>query len=418
MKIDALRPSLLKIYWGLFYLTCVFLFLRGGIFQWDLGAFDLSLSSARTILFILLAAGAACWFWCPPRTLLRTSLDPVLILWIPVLLVSALLSWNLRESLGALGVVLCYGGFYYLVAATVKTEETVQKIILLGALLVSVVCFADLIYFLYVVSISPVVPIVEDFPFWPGKNMLGLFSVLNFSLAAGFLLAPDSVGKKGKFLASAVLILSLAVLVITFSRSAWLSLAGVLATLSVLRPKIFIPLIVSGLIVFALFAPYGLKGRVVSSFNPQEENVKERLRIWKSAVQMVKENPLSGVGLGAFHQAYLEKYRPRKLRLKWAGEHAHNLYLHVAAETGVLGLVTLLLTFGFLLRRGRRYYLADSSPFSRAVRLGCLLALIGFMVYSMTDCTFNGRFSDASMFHINLVMLMIAALTVRERILP
>jgi hypothetical protein len=48
------------------------------------------------------------------------------------------------------------------------------------------------------------------------------------------------------------------------------------------------------------------------------------------------------------------------------------------------------------------------------VRLGSFLALIGFLAYSLTDSTVNGRFSPGSMFHINLYLIVVTAFLVRE----
>lgn len=414
MKIETWRAPIHKIYAGLFYLTLAMVFLRGKALQWDLGPVEVSFSTAKNILCVLFAVGVVCWLFFAPRAKLKTPLDFLFLLWVPVFGISVLLSQQVKESFQALGVVFCYLGFYTLLMATVKKEEQVRKLILLGGLIAGVVCLVDLIYFGYVVSVSPVVPIIEDFPFWPGKNMLGLFSVVNISMAFGFLITPKSSSKKGKVLAFAVLFLNLAVLVVTFSRTAWVGLAVVFLALAVLRPKIFIPVILTGFLALALLAPGGLKGRILSMGNPHEDNVKERLRIWKSAAQMIQDYPLSGVGLGAFHKQYLKKYKMQKVRLKWAGDHAHNLYLHVTAEMGIPGLATLLWMFGFMLRRGWKNYQSDPAPFLKAVRLGAFLALIGYLGYSLTDSTFNGRFSHASMFHINLYLIVAAVFLVRE----
>lgn len=57
---------------------------------------------------------------------------------------------------------------------------------------------------------------------------------------------------------------------------------------------------------------------------------------WQAAMTMVREHPWLGVGLGR----YTAEYRARKMGTD--PSHAYNLLLHVAAETGVIGLAAYL----------------------------------------------------------------------------
>lgn len=403
-----------KIYFFLFYAALALVLLRGKALHWEWGPLELSFSTARNILFALLAFGAALWLWQRPRARLRTPLDGVFLVWLPVLALSVVFSRHPGESLNSLVTLACYAGFFYLFAATIRDPARLRGWFYLWLGIASLVCLIDLAYFLYVVSVSPVVPIVEDYPFWPGKNMLGLFAALNIAVAFGLLCSRASLRRWEKCAVAAALLLSGAVLAITFSRTAWVSCAAVLLALAFLRPKIFVPLILAGILATALFAPYGLKGRIRSMGNFKEANVKERLLIWKSATNMLRDAPATGVGLGSFYTEYVGTYKLKGTKLKWAGEHAHNLYLHVAAEMGIPGLLTLLMMFAFMLRFGWGKYRDEADPFQKGLRLGAFLSLIAFIAYSLTDSTFNGRFSDYSMFHVNLFAIMLAAMLVRE----
>ncbi len=63
----------------------------------------------------------------------------------------------------------------------------------------------------------------------------------------------------------------------------------------------------------------------------------ERLAHWQAAVRMIEAHPWLGVGWGNYAAAY-----PSFRLLPWQNAlgHAHNIYLNVFAETGVLGLLT------------------------------------------------------------------------------
>lgn len=80
----------------------------------------------------------------------------------------------------------------------------------------------------------------------------------------------------------------------------------------------------------------------------------ERLAHWQAAVRMIEANPWLGVGYGNYPAAY-DQYR----LIVWVNAlgHAHNYYLNVFAETGVIGLLAYLAWWGTvfgLLWRARR----------------------------------------------------------------
>lgn len=95
----------------------------------------------------------------------------------------------------------------------------------------------------------------------------------------------------------------------------------------------------------------------------------------RAGVTMFSENPVTGVGLGA----YLDK-STQYGDILWSLV-AHNMYLHVAAESGLLGLAGMVFliaaTFG-LLRRAERTAAAGSSVFylARAYQVSYLAFLV------------------------------------------
>jgi O-antigen ligase len=76
----------------------------------------------------------------------------------------------------------------------------------------------------------------------------------------------------------------------------------------------------------------------------------ERKMIWAGHFQIFKENPIFGAGYGqntkALPRVYLEMGAPPDTLVS----HAHNQYLHLAAGTGILGLLSYLLIWFFFLK--------------------------------------------------------------------
>lgn len=115
--------------------------------------------------------------------------------------------------------------------------------------------------------------------------------------------------------------------------------------------------------------------------------VKIRLLIWEGALKMIKENPLWGMGIGTF-SVYFPDYQP--ILFSWITSerrefayHAHNEYLELTAETGLLGLGA----FGWLLiicfSRARRSFRENTNPTDNLLLNGYLSGLIAFMVISV-----------------------------------
>jgi O-antigen ligase len=83
--------------------------------------------------------------------------------------------------------------------------------------------------------------------------------------------------------------------------------------------------------------------------NPTFENIDRvlsyRLTIWDTASNMVADRPLAGVGAGAFQAAYESHSRiPDDIYITGPvrAYHAHQLYVSLAAETGLIGLLSFL----------------------------------------------------------------------------
>lgn len=111
-------------------------------------------------------------------------------------------------------------------------------------------------------------------------------------------------------------------------------------------------------------------------------NVTTRYDAWSAAAELAVEKPLLGVGPGNFRFYYNE------LTDRPAGTHnlyvAHNAYLDVAAELGILALVLFLLylamTMGRLTVAARRGY--GPPGYARALRVSLVIAIVSAMFVS------------------------------------
>ena len=110
-----------------------------------------------------------------------------------------------------------------------------------------------------------------------------------------------------------------------------------------------------------------------------------RVEIWSRALYLVQDFSFTGVGMGMFEPTVKLLYPPFQIGPDVVFKHAHNIYLHAAAEMGIPGLIAYLalyLIMGFLLvqrafDRGAGLY--------RVVALGLLGALIVYLIHGFFE---------------------------------
>jgi len=140
-----------------------------------------------------------------------------------------------------------------------------------------------------------------------------------------------------------ILVLS-ATVVITFSRSAWLALiVGFLVLLGLMfwykkiPPREAIPLgslaLVAVLVTLLMFHSV-----VFTRFQPntrlEAQSIRERSGEYTHVLDVVRQNPFTGVGIGAYTQALYDLDPGGE---SWGYQPIHNTFLLIFAETGLLG---------------------------------------------------------------------------------
>lgn len=106
-----------------------------------------------------------------------------------------------------------------------------------------------------------------------------------------------------------------------------------------------------------------------------------RKEIWGATWQMIKNHPLTGVGIGGYWTA-IPQYHNASGKL--TPQQAHNDYLELLASGGLIG-VLLGVWFVFLLVKFARATLRSLDTFRRAVCFGALAGLFGIIVHSFVD---------------------------------
>ncbi|HBY20399.1 MAG TPA: hypothetical protein DEG71_05220 [Clostridiales bacterium] len=183
-------------------------------------------------------------------------------------------------------------------------------------------------------------------------------------------------------------------LLLTYSRASLLGLIVSFLTIGVLNyAQALIILIPLAIISLVLFAPRVLE-RLLTSFNTKDTSISSRVTLWQDVIQMIRNFYLTGIGFGvtAFSGMYL-LYRHQYL----SALHAHNLYLEILVETGIIGfLVFIYFAFSVVVNFIKNYQGAGNK-FNKYIILGCLSAFLGILVNGFAEYTWSD-FRVVSMF--------------------
>jgi O-antigen ligase len=114
---------------------------------------------------------------------------------------------------------------------------------------------------------------------------------------------------------------------------------------------------------------------------PDDSSVGGRLTIWSDTLRMIAARPLLGTGLNTFVWGHL----PFRSSSTGLPQHAHNEYLEVVAETGILGGAICLWFLWILATTMRRELRRAESGFEVGLRLGAIASWAGILVYALTD---------------------------------
>ncbi|MGB2980282.1 MAG: O-antigen ligase family protein, partial [Candidatus Zixiibacteriota bacterium] len=204
-------------------------------------------------------------------------------------------------------------------------------------------------------------------------------------------LSMGSHGRRRLFSALALL-LALACLLFSETRSAWIGFAFSLVFLTFLirktrtvrfRLKTMAPLFAVFLvIILLLFLSQGVIVERFSQLWDPQGSVFMRIHTWEAAFSMIKASPVFGSGLGTFQIVFPGfRYPGFELEVPYGNLlHAHNEYLEIWGEIGILGLALFLwLMIGFFryaiknLRGGREGLIA----------LGLISGIAGVLVDSL-----------------------------------
>jgi putative inorganic carbon (HCO3(-)) transporter len=264
-------------------------------------------------------------------------------------------------------------------------------------------------------AVDPALPSALQRVFGKCRRAHGFYSI--YMTLAGVLVVTlatmlpviAAAGRRGVAVALAW-VTSAVALALTLVRGAWLGFgAGVLVALAGVRRR-WIAVAAVAVVAALLVAVPRVRERAETIGDPADATTRERLAMADAGLRMLREHPVTGVGLGGVKRLYPVYAPPEAVRRHTS--HLHNTPLQIAVERGLVGLALWLWIFvAFFVRAGRVLRRVPATGATdRALVIGALAAVTTFLVSGL----FEYNFGDTEVLLVTLAVMALPFVVERD----
>ncbi len=325
------------------------------------------------------------------------------------------------RELMRLGSYVC---FFIVVSDWLRSESefsSVFTILLVSTIFVDVFAFVQAMVGDYTSLHEALYPFQEDalkVPPWSGRSTSflshynSLAGYLNMVIPFCMVLALRSPDRLLRWLARLCFVLSSVALLLTQSRGGLMAYVAILLVEAwLLAPSRNARRIWVAMALVGSVAGFFVAGSLFARLSEVDEFTEvSRLVIWAGAAAIFFSAPLMGIGYGNFKEILSNFANTTEGGMI----DAHNLYLQVLAETGVVGffgfflLVAASLKRAWILWRESRYWL------DVVIACGVLGAIAGVLVHGTVDHLFHNSPQVAALFYFVVALLNARSVGLRE----
>ena len=219
-------------------------------------------------------------------------------------------------------------------------------------------------------------------------NTLGIYLSALSPLLFGLTLYYLKGAKKAIFI-----FLSLAVIiatVLTYSRPTLLAIYVILFFLGILKKD---KCLIAALIILTLVSPFLIPQSIKNwgremNYNPLRLMCNDdRIAIYRNSLNMIKDHPIIGVGANVFMKNYKRYKESPEYNNVGTPDYiyAHNNFLHIAGELGLLGLGIFIWLLLNLFKECVNIYRRLEDKFLKVTSLSLAACLIAFLINGLTE---------------------------------
>lgn len=319
--------------------------------------------------------------------IVSTAYGATIGLYFIVIVLNTFTSVNVGGSLRDLGLHMAGMSFVFALVNSIRSKEDLNGLISL--LMLSALCVAAIgvLQFFTGVQMRAEWLDVENNPdiaarvysVFLNPNILAEYLVLLTPVAVGLTWYTKRLKKKLLFTAATGVLLIC--LVMTMSRGGWVGICfAALAFVLMVDVRLIllgIPLGVAGL----FFLPAKILERLLSIGSTVDSSNAYRLKIWEITLRVIHDHFIGGVGFGyaPFKQTFETYIRTMPIF------HAHNTYLEIFAEMGIIGFVVFFIFLLTMLKHPILTLVRGEDKYYRYVAAGVISGIVGLFAHGLFE---------------------------------
>ncbi len=325
----------------------------------------------------------------------HTAINVPLFFFFILTCLSMVHSISLNDSMkGGVIRLLEYIFIFFIVVEEIKDKKHLGKVLLFMGFGVILASF-DAIWQVwtrkdFIRGYEPVInlDLVRATASFKDSNVLGIYLSAIAPLIFGLALYWSK--KRMKLVLALTSIAVLAAIAFTYSRPTLLAIYVALFLLGfAMRDRRLIAV----LVILTLISPFLLPKNVKNwmqgvGYNPLRVMCNDdRIAVYRNTLHMIKAHPL--IGLGA--NTYMKNYKNYREAVEYRNivtqdyMYAHNIYLHMAAEIGLLGLAVFIWLLYKLFLETMRIYRDTEDRYLKIVSISLVACLAAFLVNGLTE---------------------------------
>lgn len=339
------------------------------------------------------------------HSLQKTKLDLPLILFILVLVLSLFISKTKTVSLQEFLIFLSYILIFFLITNNLNKKADFNSFIHLFFIISSLVSIYTIIQYY---GFDPYLKDLHILTSTIGqKNWISNYLAMIFPVAFSYYLLAQT--KKNRIIYFVLLAVLYTTLMICQSRGIWISISitVILAIYIIFKLKFYeifkinkkwlFLLLITFMAITIIYSTENpleksaitVPERVISTFDEQDPSINMHILKWKITLEMIKDRPILGSGIGTFKMDYLNyqaeflKNNPDYIKYSGKAGEAHNEYLQIWAELGIIGLGLFLLIFYCFYKTIIDFYNNNRNVKEKIITLGLVLGITCFLIHCL-----------------------------------
>jgi len=326
---------------------------------------------------------------------IKTEINTPLLFLFIITCISSINSIDLQDTLkGGVFKLLRYIFIFFIMMQEVKDAKHVRKIVgsmIFGMVLVSfdgiwqVLTGKDFIRgYETIVNIG----LKRATASFKDANVFGIFLNAFAPLIFGLALYYSKIKKK--IIALGICFIILVATTLTYSRPTLLAVYIALFFLGIVRRnKILISVLIGLIFISPFLLPKSFKEWAKEvEYNPLRVMCNDdRIAIFRNSINMIKDHPIIGVGANTFMKNYKYYKESPEYRDIVTSDYiyAHNNFLHIAGELGMIGLVIFLWLLYKMVKAYKSIYAKLDQRYIKIIFLSLTACLISFQINGLTE---------------------------------